>query len=89
MRKIIQPYNHNPEIEKHIFSDYINSLLNYPGFSDVWENGGDFEISLKDLGIYCPKKYIRARQYNRFLKFLRTQKINLTIKSQKSDYKIQ
>ena len=88
MKKIIKTYNHKPEVEKHLFSDYIDSLLTYPGFSDVWENGGDFEISLKDLGIYCPKKHVRLRQYNRFLRFLITKHINLTIKSQKSEYKV-
>lgn len=77
---------HDPVVEERLFMADIASLKTYPSFSEAWNSGTHSEVSitLKELGVLCPRKFIRTKYYTRLVNYLSTKGIDLVIKSQKS-----
>lgn len=81
-------YNHNNEIEERYFALDIESLKQHDeGFKTAYECGSGYELTIKliDLFVLCPRKRQRKQQYKRFVKYLASKGITLSIISRKRD----
>ena len=81
-------YNHNNKIEERYFALDIESLKQHDeGFKTAYDDGSDYELTIKliDLFVLCPRKRQRKQQYKRFVKYLASRGITLSIISRKHD----
>ena len=81
-------YSHSNELEERYFALDIESLKQHDeGFKTAYDCGSDYELTIKlmDLFVICPRKRQRKQQYKRFVKFLASRGITLSIISRKRD----
>ena len=81
-------YSHSNELEERYFSMDIAALKQYDnGFCTAYDDGEDYELTIKlmDLFVICPRKRQRKQQYKRFVKYLASRGITLSIISRKHD----
>lgn len=81
-------YSHSNELEERYFSMDIAALKQHDeGFKDAYDCGSDYELTIKliDLFVLCPRKRQRKQQYKRFVKYLASRGITLSIISRKRD----
>lgn len=81
-------YQHSNEIEERYFSMDIAALKQYDnGFKTAYDCGSGYELTIKlmDLFVICPRKRQRKLQYKRFVKYLASRGITLSIISRKQN----
>ena len=81
-------YQHANEIEERYFALDIESLKQHDeGFKTAYDCGSGYELTIKliDLFVLCPRKRQRKQQYKRFVKYLASKGITLSIISRKHD----
>ena len=81
-------YSHSNELEERYFSMDIAALKQYDErFKMAYDGDCGFELTIKliDLFVLCPRKRQRKQQYKRFVKYLATRGITLSIISRKHD----
>ena len=79
-------YSHSNELEERYFSMDIAALKQHDeGFKTAYDGGSDYELTIKlmDLFVICPRKRQRKQQYKRFVKYLASKGITLSIISRK------
>ena len=79
-------YSHKQDIEERLFALDIDALRQESEeFKYAWDNNGYCELTMKlpELFEICPRKYPKTESYNRFVKFLESRGIELTITSRK------
>ncbi len=81
-------YSHNDELEERYFCMDIAALKQYDeGFKMAYDGDCGYELTIKliDLFVLCPRKRQRKQQYKRFVKYLASRGITLSIISRKRD----
>ncbi len=81
-------YSHSNELEERNFALDIESLKQHDeGFKMAYDSGSGYELTIKlmDLFVICPRKRQRKQQYKRFVKYLASRGITLSIISRKHD----
>ena len=81
-------YQHANEIEERYFALDIELLKQHDeGFKTAYDCGCGYELTIKliDLFVLCPRKRQRKQQYKRFVKYLASRGITLSIISRKRD----
>ena len=81
-------YSHSNELEERYFALDIESLKQHDeGFKMAYDCGSGYELTIKlmDLFVICPRKRQRRQQYKRFVKYLASRGITLSIISRKHD----
>ena len=80
-------YQHANEIEERYFALDIESLKQHEGFKTAYDCGSGYELTIKliDLFVLCPRKRQRKQQYKRFVKYLASRGITLSIISRKQE----
>ena len=81
-------YSHSNELEERYFALDIESLKQHEeGFKMAYDSGSGYELTIKlmDLFVICPRKRQRRQQYKRFVKYLASRGITLSIISRKHD----
>ena len=81
-------YSHSNELEERYFSMDIAALKQYDeGFKMAYDGDCGYELTIKliDLFVLCPRKRQRKQQYKRFVKYLASRGITLSIISRKRD----
>jgi hypothetical protein len=81
-------YSHSNELEERYFALDIESLKQHDeGFKMAYDSGSGYELTIKlmDLFVICPRKRQRRQQYKRFVKYLASRGITLSIISRKHD----
>ena len=79
-------YQHSIEIEERYFALDIESLKQHDvGFKTAYDGGSGYELTIKlmDLFVICPRKHKRKQEYTRFVNFLSSKGITLSIISRK------
>ena len=79
-------YSHKQDLEERIFALDITALKQRSEeFKSAWESSETCELNMKLTELYelCPRKYPKTESYNRFVKFLGSRGIELTITSRK------
>ena len=81
-------YSHSNELEERYFALDIEFLKQHDeGFKMAYDSGSGYELTIKlmDLFVICPRKRQRRQQYKRFVKYLASRGITLSIISRKHD----
>ena len=81
-------FKHNLDVEERYFSLDIEALKNYDeGFRQAYDNGTEYEMSIKLSNIYaiCPRKRQRKQLYERLVQFLAHKGLTLRITSRKHE----
>ena len=81
-------YSHSNELEERYFALDIESLKQHDErFKDAYDGDCGYELTIKliDLFVLCPRKRQRKQQYKRFVKYLASRGITLSIISRKHD----
>ena len=79
-------YQHSNELEERYFCMDIAALKQHDtGFKTAYDSGSGYELTIKlmDLFVICPRKRQRKQQYKRFVKYLASRGITLSIISRK------
>ncbi len=79
-------YQHSNELEERYFCMDIAALKQHDtGFKTAYDSGSGYELTIKlmDLFMICPRKRQRKQQYKRFVKYLASRGITLSIISRK------